>query len=54
MHIMEAQTLIDFNDEEEKLTEIIPDVVPKEKKPLVPPTEIDEVDDEEDYEDECE
>ena len=52
IRIVNTQTLIDF-DEEKKLTEIIPDIIPEEKKPISPPTEMEEVD-EEDFEDEDE
>ncbi len=49
---MSTQTLIYFDeDEEEKFVEIIPDVIPKEKKPLVSPQQNDEIEDEEDYDD---
>ena len=50
-HIMSTHTLIDIDEEEEKLAEIIPDVLPEEKKPLEHPRESNE-DQEEDVDEE--
>jgi hypothetical protein len=52
-HITSTLTLIETeNDEETSQADLIPDVVPEEKKPLEPPEEIDEDDEDEDDEDE--
>lgn len=54
-HVRSTLTLMGIEgvDTGEKMAELIPDVIPEEKKPLEPPTGMDEeFDDDEDYDDE--